>query len=295
MNRSKPLGKGLSALIQKPAVREQETATEAASRGDQVLKLPIETVSRNRNQPRREFPEDELNDLAQSIREHGILQPVIVFEDGGLYTLIAGERRWRAAQIAGLKHLPAILRERPDDAELMRLAVLENIQREDLQPLDLAQAYRSLIDEHAMTQEELAISLGQSRSAIANVLRLLKLPPVIRLSLKEGKISFGHAKVLMGLAAEEEQIQLWQQCVKRSLSVRQLEDLVRRLKEGGGKRAALVKPFDLLQAEEGLAGALGAKVQISPNRNRGQIRIEYHTRDELERLLELLGQIDDGA
>jgi ParB family chromosome partitioning protein len=295
MNRSKPLGKGLSALIQKPAVREQETATEAASRGDQVLKLPIETVSRNRNQPRREFPEDELNDLAQSIREHGILQPVIVFEDGGLYTLIAGERRWRAAQIAGLKHLPAILRERPDDAELMRLAVLENIQREDLQPLDLAQAYRSLIDEHAMTQEELAISLGQSRSVIANVLRLLKLPPVIRLSLKEAKISFGHAKVLMGLAAEEEQIQLWQQCVKRSLSVRQLEDLVRRLKEGGGKRAALVKPFDLLQAEEGLAGALGAKVQISPNRNRGQIRIEYHTRDELERLLELLGQIDDGA
>lgn len=292
MKRSKPLGKGLSALIQKSSATESGPQVQGAS-GAQVLQLPIETVTRNRSQPRRDFAEEELGELAQSIREHGILQPVIVFENGGLYTLIAGERRWRAAQLAGLKTVPAILRDRPEDAELMRLALLENIQREDLHPLELAAAYRSLIDEHDMTQEELARSLGQSRSAVANILRLNKLPTVVKMSLKEGKISFGHAKVLMGLAEDEERIRFWQHCVKRDLSVRQLEELIRKAKENPAQRPGLVKPFDILQAEEELAGQLGARVQISPNRNRGQIRIEYHTREELERLVEMLGQVED--
>ncbi|MDP2360854.1 MAG: ParB/RepB/Spo0J family partition protein [bacterium] len=292
MNRSKSLGKGLSALIQKPSGGSPEESGGGEAAVGRVLQLPLELINRNRHQPRREFEPVELEELAQSIRANGVLQPVLVFEDGGLYTLIAGERRWRACQLAGLRHIPALVRERPDEAGLMRLALLENIQREDLPPLDLAAALRTLIEEHGLTQDELGQSLGMSRPAVGNLLRLNKLPTVVKVSLKEGKISYGHAKVLLGLATDDEKIRLWQICVKRDLSVRQLEELVRRQREEG-PAPAVVKPFDILQAEESLGGALGARVSISPNRNRGQIRIDYHTREELDRLVELLQSMDE--
>lgn len=294
MNRSKPLGKGLSALIQKPGGGESAPAPAAGAPddGSRIHQLPLELITRNRHQPRRDFEPAELEDLAQSIRVNGVLQPVLVYEDGGLYTLIAGERRWRACQLAGLRSLPAIVRERPDEAELMRLALLENIQREDLHPLDLAAGFRMLIEEHGMTQEELGQSLGMSRPAVTNLLRLHKLPTVVKVSLKEGKISFGHAKVLLGLSADDEKVRFWQMCVKRDLSVRQLEEAIR-LHRDAAPATAVVKPFDILQAEETLSGSLGARVAISPNRNRGQIRIEYSTREELDRLVELLQKSDE--
>jgi ParB family transcriptional regulator, chromosome partitioning protein len=293
MSKSQPLGKGLSALIQKKPEGAEAAASAPGEAFEQVLQLPLETIGRNRNQPRREFDAEELAELAASIRENGVLQPVLVFEDGGLYTLIAGERRWRAAREAGLKAIPAIVRPRVDGRELMKLALIENIQREDLNPLDLASGYRALIEDYGMTQEELARGLGLSRSAVANVLRLIKLPTVIKVSLKEGKISFGHAKVLLGLTSDDERIRCWQLCVKRALSVRQLEELVQGLRAEGSERPAVVKPFDILQAEESLASALGAKVLISPNRSRGQIRIDYRSKDELDRLLELLATVED--
>ncbi|MFA7331705.1 MAG: ParB/RepB/Spo0J family partition protein [Candidatus Delongbacteria bacterium] len=292
MNRSKPLGKGLSALIHKPDAPPPAAAPAGADEGVRVHQLPLELINRNRHQPRRDFEPADLEDLAQSIRVNGVLQPVLVYEDGGLYTLIAGERRWRACQLAGLRSLPAIVRPRPDEAELMRLALLENIQREDLHPLDLAAGFRMLIEEHGMTQEELGQTLGMSRPAVTNLLRLHKLPTVIKVSLKEGKISFGHAKVLLGLAADDEKVRFWQLAVKRDLSVRQLEEAIRQHRESAPK-PAVVKPFDILQAEESLSGNLGARVQISPNRNRGQIRIDYSTREELDRLVELLQKSDE--
>lgn len=291
MNRSKPLGRGLSALIQKPGAA-QGALPEGDEAAGRVLQLPLELISRNRHQPRHDFEPAELEELAQSIRANGVLQPVLVFEDGGLYTLIAGERRWRACQLAGLKSIPAIQRERPDEAGLMRLALLENIQRQDLHPLDLASGFRTLIEEHGMTQEELGQALGMSRPAVSNLLRLNKLPTVIKVSLKEGKISFGHAKVLLGLAADDEKVRFWQLCVKRDLSVRQLEEALRR-REAPATATVTVKPFDILQAEESLCGALGARVAISPNRQRGQIRIDYHSREELDRLVELLQRAEE--
>jgi ParB family chromosome partitioning protein len=293
MNRSKSLGKGLSALIQKPATAPAgEAVVLPADDSARVQQLPLELINRNRHQPRRDFDPAELEDLAQSIRANGVLQPVLVFEDGGLFTLIAGERRWRACQLAGLRSVPALVRPKPDEAELMRLALLENIQRTDLHPLDLAAGFRMLVEEHGMTQEELGQTLGMSRPAVTNLLRLHKLPTVIKVSLKEGKISFGHAKVLLGLAADDEKVRFWQLAVKKDLSVRQLEEAIRLHREAAPP-AAVVKPFDILQAEESLSGALGARVQISPNRQRGQIRIEYATREELDRLVELLQGQDE--
>jgi ParB family chromosome partitioning protein len=291
MNRSRPLGKGLSALIQRPPAADGAAPPREGEGA--VLHLPLELISRNRRQPRHDFDPVELEELAQSIRANGVLQPVLVYEDGGLYTLIAGERRWRACQLAGQKTIPALLRPRPDEAGMMRLALLENIQRQDLHPLDLASGFRELIEEHGMTQEELGQALGMSRPAVSNLLRLNKLPTVIKVSLKEGKISFGHAKVLLGLAGDDERVRLWQHCVKRDLSVRQLEELLRRQREAPAAAPAVVKPFDILQAEESLCGALGARVAISPNRHRGQIRIEYHSKDELDRLVELLQRAEE--
>jgi ParB family transcriptional regulator, chromosome partitioning protein len=305
MNKSKPLaktskakslGKGLSALIKQNTAYQASAETENLSSDLQIREIPLEVIRRNQNQPRREFAEEELNELAESIRAHGVLQAILLFEDGGIYRIIAGERRFRACHQAGLATVPARIIDKPDDSELMQLALIENIQREDLNPLDLAAGYRSLIEEYGMTQEELASSLGKNRASIANVLRLVKLHPVIKVSLKEGRISFGHAKVLLSISDEEERLKLWQQVTRKHLSVRQLEDLIKRFRQskaGSNERPGIVKPFDILQAEENLRDQLGTKVSISPNRNRGSISINYHSKEELDRLLTLLGESDE--
>jgi ParB family transcriptional regulator, chromosome partitioning protein len=293
MSKSKSLGKGLSALIQKrPVSQALPTQDESGKEGQTVFELPLDTLRRNPSQPRREFSEESLQELADSIRSNGILQPLLAFEDGNLVTIIAGERRFRAAKMVGLETVPVLLKPRPDSRSLMQMAILENLQREDLSPVELAEGYRNLVEDHAMTQDELAHALGISRVSVTHVLRLNKLPSVIKNSLRDGRISFGHAKVLGGLTAEDDRVRLWERCVKRNWSVRQLEEKVREMKEGGPQQHAVVKTFDILQAEEELTGNLGAKTQISPNPNRGQIRIEYHCKDDLDRLVELLGSID---
>jgi ParB family transcriptional regulator, chromosome partitioning protein len=296
MSKSKSLGKGLEALIQRRPVhmepRGEAPAAKPLEDGQQIVsELAIETLRRNPEQPRREFIEESLQELSDSIRENGILQPLLAFEDGGLVTIIAGERRFRAAKMAGLNSVPVILRPRPSERELMQMAILENVQREDLNPVDLAEGYRTLIEEHAMTQEQLAQALGVNRVSVTHVLRLNKLPSVIKSSVRDGRISFGHAKVLSGLTVEDDRVRLWERCVKRSWSVRQLEEKVREHREGGAKAKSPIKTFDILQAEEDLTGHLGAKTQISPNPKRGQIRIDYHTKEELDRLVELLGNL----
>ncbi len=293
MSKPKPLGRGLSALIQqKPASPGTEAATAP---GERIYELPLDELRPNRGQPRREIDPAELAELAESIRENGVLQPILVYQEEGAYTIIAGERRFRACLKAGLKTVPALLRERPGERELLQMALIENIQREDLNPLDLASGYRTLVEDHHLTQEELARALGKSRASVANTLRLIKLPAVIKVSLKEGRITVGHAKALLGLAADDDKVTLWHRCLKRNLSVRQLEDLVQRHKEGPppGRRQQIIKPFDILDAEDRIRQALGAQVQISPRREKGSISIAYTSKEELDRLLELLSGLGE--
>lgn len=287
MNHSKPLGKGLAALIP-----DNRTARPAGEPGGEVVReLPLSEVRPNSDQPRREMNPEALAELAASIREHGVLQPILVFEEHGAHTIIAGERRYRASIQAGRTRIPAIVRPRPEPRELLKLAIIENIQREDLGPMDLAAGYRQLLDEHGMTQEELGTTLAISRSQITNTLRLLKLPAVIKLSIKNGEFSVGHAKVLLGVASDDDKVTLWHRCVKRQLSVRQLEELVAAQKGDTPKTrtpAREVKPFDILEAEDRMRSHLGTQVQISPRRKGGLITIEYYSGEELDRLLEIL-------
>jgi ParB family chromosome partitioning protein len=293
MNHSKPLGKGLAALI--PDNRTARPAGEPG--GESVRELPLSDVRPNSDQPRREMNPEALADLSSSIREHGVLQPILVYEEHGAFTIIAGERRYRASIQAGRTRIPAIVRPRPEPRELLKLAIIENIQREDLGPMDLAAGYRQLLDDHGMTQEELGATLAVSRSQITNTLRLLKLPAVIRLSIKNGEFSVGHAKVLLGVASDDDKVTLWHRCVKKQLSVRQLEELVAAQK-GETPRAKPatrdVKPFDLLEAEDRMRSSLGTQVQISPRRKGGLITIEYYSGEELDRLLEILTSGDGG-
>ena len=291
MSKAKPLGKGLSALIQKK--EESPAVQQPLAKGERVHELALEEVRVNPDQPRRDFDGEALEELTASVREQGVLQPILVFGEHGGYTIIAGERRYRASVRAGRKTIPAIVREKPASAELLQLALIENIQREDLNPLDLASGYRSLIEEYGMTQEELAAVVGKKRATVANTLRLVKLPAVIKVSLKSGEISMGHARALLGVVSDDEKVQLWQQCVRKHLSVRQLEDLVQRSKqEQTGAKPRVVKPFDILEAEDRIRDSLGTRVQISPNRNRGSISISYDSKEELDRLLETLTSMD---
>ncbi|MCA9783875.1 MAG: ParB/RepB/Spo0J family partition protein [Calditrichaeota bacterium] len=286
MNHSKPLGKGLAALIPDNRTPRSEHAGD-----ESVRELPLSEIRPNAAQPRREMNSEALTELAASIKVHGVLQPILVFEEHGAYTIIAGERRYRASIQSGRTRIPAIVRPRPEPRELLKLALIENIQREDLGPLDLAASYRQLLDEHGMTQEELADTLAVSRSMITNTMRLLKLPAVIKLSIKNGEFSVGHAKVLLGVASDDDRVALWHRCIKKQLSVRQLEELVTANRDGArkGKTATRVeKPFDLLEAEDRMRSSLGTQVQISPRRKGGLITIEYYSGEELDRLLDML-------
>ncbi len=290
MSKAKPLGKGLSALIQK---KEEAPHPQPADQGgERVRELALEEVRVNPDQPRRDFDGEALDELTASVREQGVLQPILVFAEHGGYTIIAGERRYRASVRAGRKRIPALVRPKPEARELLQLALIENIQREDLNPLDLASGYRSLIEEYGMTQEELATVVGKKRATVANTLRLVKLPAVIKVSLKSGEISMGHARALLGVVSDDDKVHLWQICVRKHLSVRQLEDLVQRSKqEPAPGKPKVVKPFDILEAEDRIRDSLGTRVQITPNRNRGAISINYDSKDELDRLLEMLTSI----
>ncbi|MBE0694297.1 MAG: ParB/RepB/Spo0J family partition protein [Aquamicrobium sp.] len=283
----KRLGRGLAALIgemDKPAQAASAPRVGADSR------VPIEFVGPNPRNPRRNFPEAELADLAQSIREHGIVQPVVVRSAGnGRYEIIAGERRWRAAQRAGLTEIPVIIRE-VDDRVALELAIIENVQRADLNPVEEALGYQQLIDEHNYTQADLGQVIGKSRSHVANTLRLLKLPDSIRDMLVDGSLSAGHARTLV---TAEDPAALARRIVEEGLSVRQAEALAQEPARGtadGSKRSAPApKDADTLALEKALSDATGLKVTIAHGPKGGELKIAYRTLEQLDELCRRLG------
>ena len=271
------LGRGLAALIPQ---RSGETAS---------VEIPITRIARNPYQPRMDHDPGALAGLADSIRRHGVLQPIVVAETLDGYRLIAGERRVRAAEMAGLERVPAIVRQAQNDAQL-ELALVENLQRTDLAPLEEASAFRRLIDEFGMSQEEVAARMGRSRSSVANTIRLLDLAEPVRQALAEGRISEGHARALGGLA-DDGQVRVLGVVLERALSVRDTEELVRRLRDGASRTATRTGPArdpDVERMEAELRSALGTKVRLARTRRGGRIVIDYYSDEDLARLYERL-------
>jgi ParB family chromosome partitioning protein len=278
--KSKGLGRGLRALIP-----EAETPVDG-----EIVEIPLGRIEPAPFQARREFDEDALAELAASIAEYGVMQPVVVRPLGGeRYQLIIGERRWRASQQAGLEKIPALVRD-ADDLVSSEMMLVENLQREDLNPLEEANAYKRLTEEFQLTQEEIARRVGKSRPVIANSLRLLQLPEEILDLLNRGLLSAGHAKVLLGLETGARQSALAQQIVARKLSVRETERDAQRIQQVRAPHSAANagpgRDVEMESLEERLRQILGTKVKISSGRRSGKIEIEYYTKDELNRLLE---------
>lgn len=282
------LGRGLSALI--PGAAEEG--------GGGLLEIPVQGVSPNPKQPRNHFDEETIDSLAASIREVGILQPIVVRRVPGGYELIAGERRLRAARKAGLATIPAVVRD-SDDRDTLREAIIENIHREDLGPIELAEAFRALLDDLDLKQETLAERLGVSRSHIANTIRLLQLSPAVQQLLVDGKIQAGHARTLLGLPDQEAQAALALRAAAEGLSVREVEELVRLFVDGPPPKAeptskASVDPAardaGMAEIEEILSEQLATRVQIEVNKKRGRVVIEFGSADDLERIVsEIIG------
>ncbi|MEQ1898322.1 MAG: ParB/RepB/Spo0J family partition protein [Vicinamibacterales bacterium] len=281
-DRKPALGKGLSALIPDA----QPAATEAS-----IRELDIDLLSPNDAQPRGQMDDARLEDLARSIRSNGIIQPIIVRKVGSAYRIIAGERRWRAAQRAGLLKVPVVVRELAQDAERenLQLALIENIQREELNCIDEAAAYRRLIDDFQLTQEQVAAAVGKDRSSVANHLRLLKLPEEVRAELAAGALSMGHAKALLALPTEQAQRQSAREIVSRALSVREAEMMVRREAKAAEPRTTHEPPaadVHTRAAEERMRFVLGTKVRIARKGAGGSIHVEFKDENELNRLYE---------
>jgi ParB family transcriptional regulator, chromosome partitioning protein len=273
----KALGKGLSALLPDP---EETPAAESAS------EAPVEALQPNPHQPRTRMSPEALAELTASIRESGVVQPILVRRLGGGYQIIAGERRWRAAQQAGLARVPVVVREVPDD-RLLELALVENIQREELTPLEEAQAYQRLLDDLRLTQEQVARKVGKDRSTVTNTLRLLRLPPEVRALLAEGRLDAGHARALLALERGEDQRSLAREAARRGLSVREVERrvaLLRTPRPTPDKR----RDANTRAAEERLRAALGTKVEIRRAGKGGSLRVTFVSEAELNRLFEVL-------
>lgn len=286
------LGKGLEALFNNVEITGDDLDENNKNLGEnRVLFLDINDVKPNSKQPRKNFNEDKIRELADSIEIHGIIQPIMVRKAERGYEIVAGERRWRAARKASLKKIPCILREL-DEEQNMLIAIIENMQREDLNPMEEAEALNQMVVKFGLTQEDVSKSVGKSRPYISNALRLLKLPEEVKNMLSEGAISGGHARAIVGIKDIERQISVAKQVVERGLSVREVESLIKE-SEGAlaGKKArpkARDKNRDLINMEEDLKRALGTKVDIKHGVKKGKIEIEYYNREELERLLDLL-------
>lgn len=280
MNRKRGLGRGLDALLGGVAL------AGPAGPGETLERLPIEQLQRGRYQPRLQIEPEALADLAESIRAQGILQPIVVRPVDGGYEIIAGERRWRAAQLAGLREVPCLVREVPDQAA-MAIALIENIQREDLNPMEEALALARLQDEFALTHEQIAGTVGRSRSSVTNLLRLNELEPAVRKLLEDGRLEMGHGRALLGLKGGA-QCEAAAQVAQRQLNVRQTEALVRRLQQP--KTAASAPDPNLSRLQRVLSEQLGTGVTIQDRGGKGSIRIDYHSLEQLDGLLAALGK-----
>jgi ParB family chromosome partitioning protein len=295
MAKPSALGKGLSALISTRPATPIASPAPAVEKGERVQQLAPSLLAPSPLQPRKVFKEDELQELADSIREHGILQPLICRKSGELFELIAGERRWRASQLAGLETLPVIVRE-ASDRDVLELALIENLQRAELNPLEEAKAYLRLAEEFSMKQEDISRSVGRSRASVANSIRLLDLAPDLQTWLSQDRISVGHAKVLLGLRSHEEQIAAAEEILRKGLTVRGTETLVAQIAEAKGKEKR-TKPQTsakrLAPAVQRLQNRLqhhfGTHVALQHGEKRGRIEIEYYGQDDLDRILSLLG------
>lgn len=284
MPRSKGLGRGLSALIgESPGI----SSTDGGPR-----EVPLDAVIASRFQPRKDFDEVELEELAESIRKYGIIQPVLVREIDGGYELIAGERRLRAARRAGLSSISAWVRS-ATDVEMLAMALVENVQRENLNPLEEAEAYQRLTDDLGWTQDVIAGQVGKARSHVANYLRLLRLDPRIRDWIRGGKLSMAHAKVLLSMEDESQRLDLAEAAVVKGWTVRELDD--HRIRLNATVKAASSRALDvhMRQVEEGLRRALGSGVKVRGDGEKGRIEIRYRSLEELERLIEILGRSED--
>lgn len=279
----KALGRGLDSLIPTSAAPSEQAAG--------MRMIDIDLINPGIHQPREDFAEEEIQKLADSIKEHGIIQPVILKGEGKTFTLIAGERRWRAAQLAGLSKIPAIIKE-ATGSHLLEISLIENIQRKELNPLEEAKAYQILFKDFNLKQEDIARRVGKKRSSISNYLRILKLPPKVQTLIKKGDLSLGHAKAISSLEGTKLQIKLAEEIITKSLSVRQAENLALRLHIKGKKKASREVDPNLLAAENELQRTLGTKVRIIKGGGRGKIEIRFYSEDELERLYRILTQVN---
>lgn len=274
----KGLGKGLGALLDTENILSDNSG---------IVELKITDVEPNKDQPRKSFNHEKLQALAESISQHGIVQPIIVKKNDNGYTIIAGERRWRAAKIAGLKTIPAIIKDL-SSRETMEIALIENLQREDLNPIEEAEAYQKLMEEHGLTQDELSKIVGKSRAAIANSVRLLSLTDKVKEMLINESLTPGHARTLITIEDKEKQERLAEEIVSKNLSVRDTEKLVNERKDNRPRDKKPVKDANILDIEERLKSILGTKVDLHHNKNKGKIIIEYYSNDEFNRIIELL-------
>lgn len=291
--KSNALGRGLDALISTEAVKTGGSST--------INEIAIEQIEPNPGQPRHDFDEEALQELATSIREIGIIQPITLRQVAeNRFQIIAGERRWRASQIAGLKAIPAYIRT-INDEKVMEMALVENIQREDLNAIEIALAYEHLLEENGMTQEKISERVGKSRTAITNYLRLLKLPAQVQMALQKKQIDMGHARALLSLESPSQQIKLFKEILKNSYSVRKVEELVKRIKndatdENGEKRIIAKNPnadhYNMLTKQ--LSGVMGTKIQFTCSpKGKGKISIPFANEEELERIMGIFDKLKE--
>lgn len=309
MASKKVLGRGLGAFFpdyedegteaQSTNKEKKNLYTDPQQRVNTILRVPLQNIRPNPHQPRKKFDEERMRELAGSIEKHGLIQPITVRYIGEKrFELVSGERRWRASKLAGEEKIPAYVREVNDD-EVISFALVENIQREDLNPIEVALGYQRLIDEVNYTQAEVAEKVGKNRTTVTNMLRLLQLPPFIQAALRDNEISMGHARAIISIGSKAQQKKIFEQVIKNSYSVRQTEEAVRRLNENKSRP----KPKTKKRAESDeyapmfneiknrLRRTLSTKVQIKSKKKGGEIRIEYYNDDELERLMEIFDSI----
>lgn len=303
---SKPaLGRGLGALLAGspatsipapvPAATPVAAPAPLPDSRERVQRVPLDRIRPSAMQPRKNFADDNLKELADSIREQGIIQPLIVRERGGFFELIAGERRWRASQLLKLPEVPIIVRE-ADDRSVLELALIENLQRENLNAIEEALGYSQLAEQFQLTQEEIAVKVGKSRAAVANATRLLKLPVAVQSYIREGRMSVGHAKVILGLTSERDQNLAAERVIKDGLNVRQTEGLIAKLQtrdhkiSGDASKTKAIVPVDsnIGRLEEKLREKFGTKVHLKYSKGKGAVEISFFSDDDLQRVLEVL-------
>lgn len=287
----KSLGKGLDALFGEE-IEEKIENIEGKNISAGITELKITEIEPNTKQPRKMFDQEKINSLAESIKENGIMQPIVVSKTGDTYKIIAGERRWRAARVAGLKTVPAIIRNDMTDSKILELALIENIQRQDLNVLEEANAFQVLMTEYKMTQEEVSKVVGKSRSAVANVVRLLNLDPRVQEMLNENRISEAHARAILPIISNEKQYEMALLIEKRGMTVRDVEMLMRRRKKS--KNSDKVEDIFTKTLEDSMKGYLGTKVKIiSKSNEKGKIVIEYMSNSDLDRIMDIIGMEKD--